>query len=105
MWGLLTGVTVGAVAPLLEVNLLRAVGSKMAKKGFSRKAVVTTLLLTVGLGMSSSLPLTLGVCNPFVLAAVLGTGLPLSGMIFYPPIKRSRLMGKYRQSEQHLIKP
>ncbi len=105
MWGLLSGVTIGAVAPLVEINLLRAIGSGMANKGFSRKAVVATLLLTVGLGMSSSLPLTLGVWNQFVLTAVMVTGLPLAGMIFYPPIKRSRLSAKYRQYEQHLIKP
>jgi len=104
-WSLLSGIIVGAVAPVLEVNLFRAVGSGMAKKGFSRKAVVATLLLTVGLGISSSLPLTLGIWNPLVLSAVLGTGLPLAGMIFYPPVKRARLMTKYRQSAQHLIRP
>ncbi len=104
-WSLLSGIIVGAVAPVLEVNLFRAVGSGMANKGFSRKAVVATLLLSVGLGISSSLSLTLGIWNPLVLTSVLGTGLPLVGMVFYPPIKRSRLIAKYRRSEQHLIKP
>ncbi len=104
-WSLLSGVAVGTLAPVLEVNLLRMIGSGMANKGFSRKAVVATLVLTVGLGMSSSLPLILGIWNPFVLAALLGTGLPLTGIIFYPPVKRARLIAQYRQSEQYLIKP
>ena len=104
-WSLLGGITIGAIAPVLEVNLLRESGVKMANQGFSRKAVLTTLILTVGLGISSGLDWMLGGWNQFVLTAILGTGLPLAGMIVYPIVKRSRLMAKYRQSEQFLIKP
>jgi len=105
MWSLLSGMTIGAVAPVLEVNLIRAIGVRMANQGFSRKSVLTTLTLTVGLGISSGFHFMLGGWNQFVLTAILGTGLPLAGVIFYPPIKRARLVAKYRQSEQYLIKP
>ena len=105
MWSLLSGITIGAIAPVLEVNLIRAIGVRMANQGFSRKAVLATLILTVGLGVSSGFHFMLGGWNQFLLTAVLGTGLPLSGIIFYPPIKRARLVAKYRQSEQYLIKP
>ncbi len=37
------------------------------------------------------------------LAAVLGTGLPLAGMLLYLWIEQRRLVSKYRKSEQHLI--
>ena len=67
------------------------------KSGFLFGALLGALI-TAG-------PMAMGVWNPFVLTAVMSTGLPLAGMIFYPPIKRSRLSAKYRQYEQHLIKP
>jgi len=105
MWSLLSGMTIGAVAPVLEVNLIGAIGVRMANQGFSRKSVLATLILTVGLGISSGFHFMLGGWNQFVLTAILGTGLPLAGIIFYPPIKRARLVAKYRQSEQYLIKP
>lgn len=104
-WSLLGGITIGAIAPVLEINLLRESGVRMANQGFSRKAVLTTLILTVGLGISSGLDWMLGGWNQFVLTAILSTGLPLAGMIVYPIVKRSHLMAKYRQSEQFLIKP
>ncbi|MBV8883658.1 MAG: serine/threonine protein kinase [Chroococcidiopsidaceae cyanobacterium CP_BM_RX_35] len=102
---LLGGIVIGAIAPVLEVNLIRASGVRLANQGFSSKTILTTLILTVGLGSSSGIHVFLGGWNQVVLAAILGTGLPLAGMIAYPPFKRSRLMAKYRQSAQYLIKP
>jgi len=102
---LLGGIVIGAVAPVLEVNLIRASGVRLANQGFSRKTILTTLILTVGLGISSGIHVFLGGWNQFVLAAILGTGLPLAGIVAYPLFKRSRLIAKYRQSAQYLIKP
>ncbi|MBV8884389.1 MAG: serine/threonine protein kinase, partial [Chroococcidiopsidaceae cyanobacterium CP_BM_RX_35] len=70
------GIVIGAVAPVLEVNLIRASGVRLANQGFSRKTILTTLILTVCLGVSSGIQLFLGGGNQFVLAAILGTGLP-----------------------------
>jgi hypothetical protein len=43
--------------------------------------------------------------NSFILLALTGTGLPTLFMLLYPPLKRRKLIAKYRQSEESLIKP
>jgi serine/threonine protein kinase len=88
-----------------SVSRVMYVGAEIKKKGFSQKATITILMLTIGLGSSLGVWLKLGALNLPVLAAVLGTSLPLAGMLLYPPLQRSRLIARYRQSEQHLIKP
>ncbi len=87
------------------VSRLKDVVAEIKKKGFSQKATVTLLILTIGLGSSLGVWLKLGALNLPALAAVLGTGLPLAGMLLYPPLQRRQLIAKYRQSEQRLIKP
>jgi hypothetical protein len=87
------------------VSRVKYVVAEIKKKGFSQKATITLLILTIGLGSSLGVWLKLGALNLPALAAILGTGLPLAGMLLYPPLQRSRLIAKYRQSEQHLIKP
>ncbi len=103
--GSLIWMAVGSSVPILGFAFVRAVVSDMVSKGFSKKAVIWTLILTVGLGMGSGLGWLLGASHPLVLTAIWGTGLPLSVMICYPPVVRSHLISKYRQSEQRLIKP
>ena len=88
-----------------SVFTVEYLGAEIKKKGFSQKATVTLLILTIGLGISLGVGLKLGALNLPALAAVLGTGLPLGGMLLYPPLQRRQLIAKYRQSEQHLIKP
>ncbi len=103
--GSLIWMAIGSAVPISGFALVRAVVSDMVSKGFSKKAVISTLILTVGLGMSAGLSGFLGVSNPLVLSAILGSGLPLSAMMGYPVFRRSRRIAKYRQSEQRLIKP
>ena len=81
------------------------IGAEIENKGFSQKATVALLVLALGLGGSLGVWLTLGTLNLPTLAAVLGTSLPLAAMMLYRPWRRSLLIAKYRQSEQHLIKP
>jgi hypothetical protein len=88
-----------------SVSKVKYVGAEIKKKGFSPKFTITLLMLTIGLGSSLGVWVKLGALNLPALAAVLGTSLPLAGMLLYPPLQRSRLIAKYRQSEQHLIKP
>jgi hypothetical protein len=78
---------------------------KHLKTEFGTILAVAILLLTVTLGISLGIGLKLGLLNPFVISTVLATGLPLAWMIIYLPKERSRLIAKYRKSEQHLIKP
>jgi hypothetical protein len=43
--------------------------------------------------------------NPFILLALTGTSLPALSMLLYSPLKQRKLIAKYRQSEESLIKP
>jgi len=70
---------------------------------FGTILAVVILLLTSALGISLGLGFKLGFL--FVIYAVLATGLPLAWMMIYMPKQRSRLIARYRKSEQQLIKP
>lgn len=63
------------------------------------------LLLIAGLGASTGVALIVGLLNPLIFLTLSGTGLPVFYMLFYPQIKRRRLIAKYRQAEELLIKP
>ncbi|MDJ0796558.1 MAG: serine/threonine-protein kinase [Calothrix sp. MO_167.B12] len=62
-------------------------------------------LLAIGLGISLGIGYTIGFFNFYILLGLVGTGLPLATILVYPPIKRRRLIAKYRKNEQHLTKP
>jgi hypothetical protein len=62
-------------------------------------------LLTAGLGNSLGILYIAGLTNPYILVALTGTSLPALSMLVYPPLKRRKLIAKYRQSEESLIKP
>jgi hypothetical protein len=65
----------------------------------------TKLTLPVsGLGISVGAGIIIGF-NTFILLALTGTGLTTLFMLLYPPLKRRKLIAKYRQSEKSLIKP
>jgi serine/threonine protein kinase len=114
LWGMELGassefgplmIVFGAAVPLLGIILVRTIGSDMLRKGFSAQAVVEILVLTVGLGAILGLFYLVELSFPFVVPAILGTGLPLAIKILYPLLKQRKLIAKYRQSEQRLIKP
>jgi serine/threonine protein kinase len=87
------------------VSRVKYVAAEIENKGFRKVAAVVLLILTIGLGTSLGIWFKLGASNILALAAVLGTGLPLAGMLFYPHLERGQLIARYRKSEQHLIKP
>jgi serine/threonine protein kinase len=63
------------------------------------------LILPVsGLGISVGAGIIIGF-NSFILLALTGTGLTTLFMLLYLPLKRRKLIAKYRQSEESLIKP
>ncbi|AFW94668.1 hypothetical protein ANA_C11913 [Anabaena sp. 90] len=62
-------------------------------------------LLTAGLGNSLGILYIARLTNPYILFALTGTSLPALSMLVYPPLKRRKLIAKYRQSEESLIKP
>ncbi|MDH6094644.1 serine/threonine protein kinase [Umezakia ovalisporum] len=62
-------------------------------------------LFTAGLGISSGIAVAVGTLHPYILLALLATGLPFATILFYAPIQRRKLIAQYRRSEEHLIKP
>ncbi|MBW4614112.1 MAG: protein kinase [Desmonostoc vinosum HA7617-LM4] len=62
-------------------------------------------LLTAGLGTSFGIICIVGLANPYILFLLAGTGLPLFIYLLYSPLKRRKLIAKYRKSEESLIKP
>ncbi|BBD64285.1 serine/threonine protein kinase [Nostoc commune NIES-4072] len=65
---------------------------------------VILYLLTAGLGTSFGIFCIVRFVNPYILFALTGTGLPLVSILLYSLPKRRRLITKYRQSEESLIK-
>ncbi|MBD2184756.1 serine/threonine-protein kinase [Aerosakkonema funiforme] len=81
------------------------VARTIAKNLVTEWFVVVISILTVGLGISLGIGFIVGFLNLLIILALAGTGLPLATMIFYPILRRRRLIVKYQQSQQHLIKP
>lgn len=74
---------------------------------FGSMAAFETTKLTLpvsGLGISVGSGIIIGF-NSFILLALTGTGLTTLFMLLYLPLKRRKLIAKYRQSEKSLIKP
>ena len=93
----------GSVPVAVVVVVVVAVGMAvdMAKDSFT----TLLMLLVLGFGMSTGTGIMIGFLNPFVLLALTGTGLPVLSLLLYSPLKRRKLIAKYRQSEESLIKP
>ena len=84
-----------AVAVYMAVDM-----AKEAKNLFTN----ILILLILGLGISVGTGTIIGF-NTFILLALNATSLPALSMLVYPPLKRRKLIAKYRQSEESLIKP
>ncbi|MFN6479824.1 hypothetical protein [Nostoc sp. DedQUE07] len=63
------------------------------------------ILLTLGFGATVGTGIIASFLNPFILLALTVTSLPALSMLLFSPLKRRRLITKYRQSEESLIKP
>jgi hypothetical protein len=72
----------------------------LAKDSFMARLILPVL----GSGISVGTGIIIGF-NTFILLALTGTSLPALSMLLYPPLKRRKLIAKYRQSEKSLIKP
>lgn len=92
-FGFIAGAGVGFVARHLE------------QKGFTTRCSRRISLLAIAAGVSLGIDFALGFANPFVLSALVGTGVPLTALLLYPALQRRRAITQYRQSEHHLIQP
>ncbi|MFN5240308.1 MAG: protein kinase domain-containing protein [Aphanizomenon sp.] len=108
-WAVTVGVgwavTVGVVT---AINMVMAVtlAVDMAKeaKNLFTNILILLILSSIGLGISVGTGIIIGF-NSFILLALTGTGLTTLFMLLYPPLQRRKLIAKYRQSEESLIKP
>ncbi|MFN6153219.1 serine/threonine-protein kinase [Anabaena sp. AL09] len=106
MFLLVVGGAVGGamvMAVYLAVCLAVCLAVEMIKEA---KNLFTNILilLILGLGISVGTGIIIGF-NTFILLALNATSLPALSMLVYPPLKRRKLIAKYRQSEESLIKP
>lgn len=97
--GLITG---AGVVSLCMAGILVKIHRK---RGFSAIFASGISLLTTALGISLGVGFKFGFLNPLVVLAVAGTSLPLAIMMLYPPLRKGRLIARYRKSEDQLIKP
>ncbi|QSV55103.1 MAG: serine/threonine protein kinase [Dolichospermum sp. UKL201] len=104
------GAVAVSVGGAVAVSVVRAVAVSVGgavKMIEEAKNLFTSILilLILGLGISVGTGIIIGFLNPFVLLALTGTSLPALSMLLYPPLKQRKLIAKYRQSEESLIKP
>ena len=103
--GIFAGCGAGLVASLGAISVIKFLISNFKERGFHQGITITSLLLTIALGITSGITLLLGLVKP-ILLIILATGLPLVGILLYPHYHRSRLIARYRDAEnKSLIKP
>ncbi|MEH2407979.1 serine/threonine protein kinase [Nostoc sp.] len=100
-FGAVVTAVIGFVAVVVAVVAAVAVVADVE----NQFTAVFLLLLTAGLGTSIGIGCLVGLLNLYILLALAGTGLPLATMLLYPRRQQRKLITKYRQSEERLIKP
>ncbi|MEH2056195.1 MAG: hypothetical protein V7K97_08555 [Nostoc sp.] len=93
----------GAVYIIVGSPVVGAMGDAMNSAEDSFTSVI--ILLTLLFGASPGTGIIAGFLNPFILLSLTGTSLPTLSMLLYSPLKTRKLITKYRQSEESLIKP
>jgi serine/threonine protein kinase len=106
LWAVATAVvTAVSVAVGLAVSVAVSVPVFWAVDFAVESFTTVLMLLVLGFGISVGTGIMISFLNPFILLALTGTGLPALSMLLYPPLKQRKLIAKYRQSEESLIKP
>ncbi|OBQ01525.1 MAG: serine/threonine protein kinase [Anabaena sp. LE011-02] len=100
-WAVTGSVSMGVV---MAMAVTMAVDMAKEAKNLFTNILILLILSSIGLGISVGTGIIIGF-NTFILLALTGTGLPALFMLLYPPLKRRKLIAKYRQSEESLIKP
>ena len=99
------GALVGTVISAGIKALLTAGMKNFARRGYEQSFAFLLFLLAAGLGMSLAMAPLVGFLEPFMMATLAGTILPMGLLLLYPQFKQRRLIAKYRQGESQLIKP
>lgn len=103
MWILL-----GAMVPVLMLNLLDSTTSKMLKEGFNGKFIFSSIMMALTWGVSlmplwlPRTPISLSFLSP---PATFMATVAFLGILLYPKLRQAKLTAKTRKAEQYLIKP
>lgn len=102
-----TSILVGSIISIPLAFVIYSFKELLARAIDLTKDSFTTvlILLILGFGASVGTGIIAGFLNPFIFLALTVTSLPAFSMLLYSPLKRRRLITKYRQSEKSLIKP
>ncbi|MFH7031048.1 MAG: hypothetical protein ACHBN1_38315 [Heteroscytonema crispum UTEX LB 1556] len=101
----ITAIGILLVIPALIIMAMNQVFQGLQEEEYNILFSMFFLILTIACGTSIGFSfLTEGV-NYLALTAVAITASPLATILIYPHANRRRLIAKYRDSEQHLIKP
>lgn len=103
--GAIASLGIGAIAGISIGIATGAMVETLLAHRFNRPFALWVSMLTVAVGAILGLGGVVGFLNPFVLVALLTTGLPLSALLLQLPLHRARLLSDYRRAEQFLIKP
>lgn len=101
----LIGAAIGGIGGIFSGLAMGVSIETLYKHRFTPGFAVSLALLTMGFGTSLGLASLLGLFHPPVLVAMLGTGVPLTGMVLQLPLQSLKRLNLYRKAEQRLIKP
>lgn len=101
----LLGLVLIAIIPFAIAFVFFKTFVAMRNNDFELTRAIILPSLTVLTGASIGFSTLLGLSNPWIIAALVGSSVPLVSFLLYPPINRRRLIRKYREGEQDLIKP
>ncbi len=102
---LLLGIGLMAIIPIAIGLIFFKTFMAMKNNDFEKTRAIILPSLTVLTGASIGFSALFGLSNPWVVAALVGSSVPLVSLLLYPPINRRRLIRKYREGEQDLIEP
>ncbi|QKQ74935.1 serine/threonine-protein kinase [Nostoc sp. TCL240-02] len=111
--GIAVGMAVGGTVGIVSIAIAGSMAVGMPINRAINRAIdlaedsftTVLILLTLGFGASFGTGIMAGFLNPLVLLSLTGTSLPALSMLLYSPLKRRKLIAKYCQSEESLIKP
>lgn len=102
---MLAGVAIGFVGGIILGGATGVVVEHFVNRRINPEAAMVISLLTTAFGASLGLGFTFGFSTLLVILALVGTGLPLGGLLVYSLMQRVRTFNEQKRSQQHLIRP
>jgi serine/threonine protein kinase len=102
---MLAGVAIGFVGGIILGGATGVVVEHFVDRRINPEAATVISLLTTAFGASLGLGFTFGFSTLPVILALVGTGLPLGGLLVYSLMQRVKTFNEQKRSQQHLIRP